>query len=415
MKGTSSKDIMLIFVFALITTLLTSLSPFNIPYLDISLFILIFLVSGYTLISVLYPEETYGGLLKKPVLIIELSVFLTVLISVILKYSSVGLQFRDLTLILSLITMILSFTAYILRINYSKPLSGGKSATSKTAEKSIPTTSLPLKQTLSKNLIIFTLLSLLMLITVLVPPMNKNPLWMVPGSLFICFIPGYLLFTVMFPKNDDLELVERLALGCGSSLILTSLIGLAFNYTPWKIRLELILIVLAILSLIFCIIAFLRMKKLSSQRILYVPKLDKIMAIFLIICVILTIGTTAYALFKPANTTPIDTKKNFTEFYVKEINLNDTNYNFNLASGKKANLTMVLINKEGSAVNYRLIVTVNNTILKQDNITLQNNQKIEIPLSFTAGTPGQKKMEFLLYRLPDQNSYIKRSLMLNIT
>jgi uncharacterized membrane protein len=58
---------------------------------------------------------------------------------------------------------------------------------------------------------------------------------------------------------------------------------------------------------------------------------------------------------------------------------------------------------------------VNNTTLKQDNITLQNSQKMEIPLNFTAGTPGQRKMEFLLYKLPDENPYQSRSFWIKIT
>lgn len=415
MKGISSKDLMLIFVLAIITAIFTSTIPLNNSSIDILFFLLIFVMSGYTLISVIYPEETYQGLLKKPILIIELSVFLTVLISVILKYSSLGLNFRDLTLILSLITIVLSIAAHILRKSQLKPGLKEKYATSQPDEKSIQKTSSSFKQILPKNLIIFTMLGLLMIITVLIPPLNKTPVWIVPGSLFICLIPGYLLLAVMFPKNDDLELVERFALGCGSSLILTSLIGLAFNYTPWSIRLELILIVLAVFCLIFCFITFLRMKKLPLEKRLHIPKLEKLLSAFLIICILLTVGTATYTLLKPENLQTEDNKTNYTDFYIKKIDLNASNSTLNLNSGTKSNLTMVLVNHEGSTVNYHLVVRVNNTILKQDNITLQNNQKMEVPLNFTVGTPGQRKMEFIIYKTPDQNPYQTRSLWMKIT
>jgi uncharacterized membrane protein len=409
MKGISSKDLLLIFVLTIITAIFTSINPFNNFIMNILLFILIFISSGYSMMSVLYPEENYAGLIRKPLLLIELCVFLTVLISVILKYSTIGLELRDLTLILALITVVLSITAHILRINYFKP------GIEETIKPGIVQTSTSLKNVLPSNILTFILLSILMIITVLVPPLDSTSLWMIPGSLFVCLIPGYLLLAVMFPKNDDLELVERFALGFGASLILTSLIGLAFNYTPWSIRLELIIIVLAIFSIIFCLITFIRIKKLPKEIILHVPKMEKLLSLFFIICIILTIGTAAYTLLKPGSIQTEANESNFTDFHIKGMDVNASNYTLNLTSGTKKNLTMVLGNLEGSTVNYRLVVQVNNTILKQENITLQNNQQMEIPLNFTAGTVGQKKMEFILYKLPDQNPYQKRSLWLKIT
>ena len=411
MKVRSSKDLIVLFVLAIITTIITSTNLLNNFIMDILIFIIIFIISGYSLISVLYPEENYAGILRKPLLLMELSVFLTVLISVILKYSTIGLHFRDLTFILSLITVVLSITAHILRVNHFKP---GIEETNKPAIKSIQETSIPLNRVPCKVLITSTLLSILMIITVLVPPLNKTSIWMLPGSLFICFIPGYLLLTVIFPKNDDLELVERFALGFGSSLILTSIIGLVFNYTPWSIRLELILIVLAVFSLIFCLITFIKTKKLPMEKRLHIPKLEKVLCIFLIFCIMLTIGTAAYTILKPGPLQADNNKINSTDFYIKEVNVNASNYTLNLTSGAKTNLTMVLVNQEGSAANYRLVVLVNNTLLKQDNITLQNNQQMEIPLNFTAGTTGQKKMEFILYKLPDQKPYQTYSLWMKI-
>ncbi len=406
MKGNSSKDLILLFVLAVIIAIFTSTKPIDNFTVDILLFITIFVSSGYSLICVLYPEENFSGLLSKPLLFTELCVFLTVLISVILKYSSLGLQIRDLILVLSLITAILSITAYILRTNHFK----AKSVEDEDDEIQKPT---PTKSKgVFKSLIIFIMLSLLMMITILVPPLNKTALWMVPGSLFICFIPGYLLLAVMFPKVNDLELIERLALGCGSSLILTSLIGLTFYYTPWSIRLELILIVLAVFSLIFCFITLIKMKKLPLEKRFSIPKLEKLLTIFLIICILLTIGTAAYILYKPVQSPTGVNKTNSSNFYIKGMDVNASN---NLTSGTKANLTIVLMNQEGSAVNYRLVVRVNNTLLKQDNITLQNNQQMEIPLNFTAGTPGQRKIEFLLYKLPDENPYRKQDLWINVS
>ena len=406
MKKAPSKDLVLFLVLSILIVVFTSIKLIDNFIMDIILFILIFVSSGYSLIAVLYPEENHKGLLKKPLLFLELSVFLTVLVSVILKYSSLGLQFRDLILILSLTTIVLTITTYVLRTNQFKANLGEE----KHAE---PVTTSEMLTFTSKGglpyLTALTILSLLMIITVIVPPLNKTALWMVPGSLFICFIPGYLLLAIMFPKNDDLELIERLALAGGASLILTSLVGLTFNYTSWSIRLELILIVLAVFSLLFSLITIFRMKKLPSEMRLSIPKLEKILTIFLILCIILTIGTAGYTLIKPSGNGTTD-KNNTTDFYIKGIDGNT----LNLSSGTKNNITAVIVNQEGRAINYSILVRVNTTILKQDNITLQNNQKIEIPVDFTAGTPGQRKIEFILYKLPSDKPYKTRDLLMNI-
>jgi uncharacterized membrane protein len=277
-----------------------------------------------------------------------------------------------------------------------------------------------LKPSLPKDVMIITLLSLLIMISILIPLLNKIPIWYVPGSLFICFIPGYLLLAVMFPKNEDLEWVERFALSCGLSLILTSLIGLALNYTQWGIHLRFILIVLAVFTLILCFMAFLRMKGLPVKVRFSLPKLEKMLSLFLIISVILAIGTAAYLLIKPEENNKFTPEENnkFTDFKITGSitgqDVKASNYTLNLTSGQKVGLNIGLVNHENSTVNYQLLVKENNTIFKQDNITLQNNEKLTIPFNFTAGLPGQRKMEFLLYKLPEKNPYQTQSLWLNI-
>jgi hypothetical protein len=65
------------------------------------------------------------------------------------------------------------------------------------------------------------------------------------GSLFVLYLPGSMLIEALYPKSQDLESLERLALSIGLSLAVTPLIGLFLNYTPWGIRLTPITISLA--------------------------------------------------------------------------------------------------------------------------------------------------------------------------
>ena len=118
MSSLKSKDLMFIFIMASIYTIIISYLNlnFNKSILENVFLILLFLFSGYSLISLLRPEEVYVDIIKKPLLLLEFSILLILSISLILKFSVLGLNLRNLTLILSVITMFLSVIAYIRRI-----------------------------------------------------------------------------------------------------------------------------------------------------------------------------------------------------------------------------------------------------------------------------------------------------------
>ena len=124
MRSLKSKDLMFIFLVTSIYIIVTSYPNlnFNKSILESIFLIVLFLFSGYSLISLLRPEEDYVGILKKPVLLLEFSVLLILSISLVLKFTSLGLNLRNLTLILSIITLFLSVIAYIRRIGYNKSL-----------------------------------------------------------------------------------------------------------------------------------------------------------------------------------------------------------------------------------------------------------------------------------------------------
>jgi hypothetical protein len=74
-------------------------------------------------------------------------------------------------------------------------------------------------------------------------PLNL-PRWAL-GCIFVLFLPGYGLVNLLFPRESNLDTLERLALDVGISLALVPLIGLALNFTPWGIRLIPIMVSLA--------------------------------------------------------------------------------------------------------------------------------------------------------------------------
>jgi len=69
------------------------------------------------------------------------------------------------------------------------------------------------------------------------------------GSIFVLFLPGYSLVEALYPKEEDLSPLERLALSIGLSLALVPLVGLLLNYSPWGIRLDPVVASLSTLTL----------------------------------------------------------------------------------------------------------------------------------------------------------------------
>jgi hypothetical protein len=65
------------------------------------------------------------------------------------------------------------------------------------------------------------------------------------GGIFILFLPGFMLISVLYPRGNEIDELERLALSIGLSLAIVPLVGLVLNYTPWGITLAPIMISLA--------------------------------------------------------------------------------------------------------------------------------------------------------------------------
>jgi hypothetical protein len=68
------------------------------------------------------------------------------------------------------------------------------------------------------------------------------------GAIFVLYLPGSMLIEALYAKARDLDGLERGALSIGLSLAVVPLIGLVLNFTPWGIRLEPIMVSLALFT-----------------------------------------------------------------------------------------------------------------------------------------------------------------------
>jgi|GEM_PF-546719 hypothetical protein len=91
-------------------------------------------------------------------------------------------------------------------------------------------------------------------------PANDYPIVFIRSGLaaiFVLLLPGYAFMRTLFPKevpietnSESMDTVERFVLSIGLSMVITPIVGLILNYTPWGIRL--IPITLVLLAFIFC-------------------------------------------------------------------------------------------------------------------------------------------------------------------
>ncbi|MFQ6077123.1 MAG: DUF1616 domain-containing protein [Candidatus Bathyarchaeia archaeon] len=87
------------------------------------------------------------------------------------------------------------------------------------------------------------------------------------GSLFVLYLPGYVVIQSLFSSRGDLDDIERFALSIGLSLAITPLMGLLLNYTPWGIRLDPVVVSLTLFTLALAVIAVYRKYRLAPKKL----------------------------------------------------------------------------------------------------------------------------------------------------
>jgi len=231
-----------------------------------------------------------------------------------------------------------------------------------------------------------------------------SPVRIVLGLPFVLFFPGYVLVAALYPRRDDLDGIERLALSLGLSLAVVPLVGLALNYTPWGIRLTPILVGLTVFITI-CSLAAIRARRrlpaaerfpadarpvLASLRRLPWPAIALAVAIT---AGLLVVG------FRTGFLGRSRVGEAFTEFYVLGPGGKAEGYPRRLFVGQKGTVILGIVNQEGRPAVYTVRVRAGSEVLATlGPIELNAGGKWEQPLAFALQQPGERvKVEFLLY------------------
>lgn len=272
-----------------------------------------------------------------------------------------------------------------------------------------------MKRLYHTDILFITLIAIFCLIAVFTSAINNIYIRIIFEFLIILFLPGYSLATIFFPRNNDLKIMKRLVLSFLLSIAITLFFSVILYIITSETRLTSILIFNSIFVLIIQPVLFLRREKVSEKfnlglnltEFLKNSKLsfnaksqrDKINILIIVIFILLIISIAAYMILSPTN------DEKYTEFYILGSGGNAYNYPTNLTVDQPANVSVGIINHEGSTITYEMVVRLDNNTVSSQNITLQKNEKIEIPFNFSVTHSGKnQKLEFLLYKLPDKKN-----------
>lgn len=240
------------------------------------------------------------------------------------------------------------------------------------------------------------------------------------GLILVIFLPGFLLSAILFPKIDDLEGIERIALSFILNLAIVPLLGLVLNLTSFGIRLTSVWIVLSTFTILVLLVALVRRLKLPVEERFRIPFgrllkfnlgqsiLDKGLSIILIASIIGSSATLIYIVVTPK------TGERFTEFYILGPNGTASDYPTDLNVGEEGKVIIDIVNHEYDNVTYRLEIIFNRSLIHEELLFLIENEKYERPFTFISTNKGEnQKLEFLLYK--DQKIEPYRILHLWIT
>lgn len=258
------------------------------------------------------------------------------------------------------------------------------------------------------DLLIILILVLLSLVFVVVPVLDDTFIRTILGLPMVLFIPGYVLVAALFPKNDDIGAVERIALSVGLSIAVVSLLGLLLNFT-FGIKLVPILFTLCIYSIVLMLIAAYRREKLPEEERFSISlhrsyeiidseinanrsRADKILTGILIFFIALAIGLSFFVIATPK------TGERLTEFYILGPNGKVENYSTNLKYNLPSEILVGVVNHEYTSVNYTVRVALDKDVLSDTLFRLNNNETWEKNITFVPNKEGNNmKLEFWLF------------------
>jgi len=284
------------------------------------------------------------------------------------------------------------------------------------------------------SLIMLNLLTIVLILIIVFSPSSPsyNVFRIILGLPLMLFIPGYALSAALFPRQEVLDTIERVALSFGLSIASVALTGLILNYTPLGIKLEPVLYSVSGFTFAVSLIALWRRavipteERFSINIRLGLPGwqgsiFNKCLSILLAVVMLGSLAMLVYVIAVPGD------EEAFTEFYIMEpvdtaaypavFILNGdgvirVGYGSNepvYIDESNGRIILGIINNEGEQTTYRVGIMVDDAPLDIslggdsvgyiESITLVDEEKWEQEIGFAPLEAGDnQKVEFILYK-----------------
>ena len=263
--------------------------------------------------------------------------------------------------------------------------------------------------------LLFTFLAYLF---VLVPPLNQTPLRIIFALPLLLFLPGYVLIAAMFPRREELSVIERFTLSIGLSIAIFVFDGFAISVTAWRFRPEPIILSLSLITLILTLITFLVRLRIPKEERFYFDfsvfsrffeslrsdekptDIERALVIALVGSIIIASGMLIYAKVTFE-------EERFTAFYILGEGGKAENYTTELHLLEPSSMIVGIENYEHAPANYTLQVKLGGyPIHKQQIPTLAHGEKWKDNVCFIPKHVAKHaKLEFMLYKDNSTNPY----------
>jgi uncharacterized membrane protein len=244
------------------------------------------------------------------------------------------------------------------------------------------------------------------------------------GLGYVFFVPGYALQAALFPRRDDLDGPERLALSIGLSVAVVPPMALLLDALPWGIHTWPIVTAEALFIAGCAGVALWRRRQLAEgTRFVPSSKLDwrswwaeqdrtqrRLFALLSVALLLFAIAAAAIILSpKPG--------ERLTEFYLLGPEGLAESYPRLAIAGKPVTVTVGIANREGVATQYTVgVFNGSQRIGLAGPLVLQAEETDERAIAFTPLEVGEDvKVDFFLYRDGDAEPYRSLWLWLEVT
>jgi uncharacterized membrane protein len=247
---------------------------------------------------------------------------------------------------------------------------------------------------------------LLVLVAVDAPWLPLEVVRAILGLGFFLLVPGYSFQAALFPRADDLDVAERLALSFGLSLAVLSPIAYLLNYLPWGIRLWPTAVALGVWIAACLGVAWLRRRRLGIAgevgiRLEMDPawwarrgRRARASTVVLLAGLLVVLGAAFAVAVLPRP------GERLTEFYALGSAGLAEDYPREVVVGEPVEVVVGIVNAEGISAEYRVAaVSAGRTLGAAGPLQVPAGERIEQVVRFAPDrVDADTKVELLLYR-----------------